>query len=117
MPRRARPEDILAGHAPAVVETAERLRALVRRVVPDAEERAYPGWRGIGYRHPVAGYFAGVFPREDHVRLLFEHGARLPDADGVLTGDGSRTRYVVVRPGEPVPEKAIGRLLLLAVAR
>jgi hypothetical protein len=26
-------------------------------------------WRGIGYRHPDAGYFCGIFPFKTHVGL------------------------------------------------
>lgn len=85
--------------------------------MPDAEERAYAGWHAIGYRHPKAGCFCGIFPCEGEVRLLFEHGAALPDPDGVLTHGGAQTRYVPLRPGEAVPERALVRLLILAATR
>ena len=113
----ATPEDILAGHRPDVVALAERLRALVKDTVPDAREVAYPGWHAIGYRHPQAGYFCGVFPHEDRVHLLFERGVMLPDPDRILTGDGRQVRYVLLRPGDDLPEPAVRRLLLLASMR
>ncbi len=89
-------DDILDGHLPEVREIFEGLRDLLREVMPEAVEKAYPGWHGIGYRHPRAGYVCGIFPREDLVKLGFEHGVHLPDPEGLLAGSGSRVRYVVV---------------------
>ena len=105
-----RPEDLeaaelLVDHADHVVATAQWLRELVADAVPDAVERVYPGWHGFGYRHPVAGYFCAVFPRTDDVKLSFEHGARLADPHGLLTGTGRQVRQVDVRaPGDPPAE-------------
>ena len=61
--------------------------------MPEAVERVYSGWHGIGYHHPEAGYVVGLFPQEGCVRVLFEHGVHLPDPAGVLEGDGSQTRH------------------------
>ena len=88
------PDELLAEHTPDVEALGQRLRRFIREAVPEATEKAYPGWHGIGYRHPIAGYFAGIFPLEDSVRLLFEHGVLLPDPEHVLAGDGSQTRHV-----------------------
>lgn len=109
------PETLLAECSPEVRAVVEALRAVVRDALPDARERAYPGWRGIGYRDPDAGYVCGIFPQADHTRLLFEHGARLPDPQGLLEGEGVQTRYVVVRPGEAVPEAGLRRLVMAAL--
>ena len=111
----ATPEDILAPFAPEVRALAEELRALVRAAVPDAVERAYPGWKGIGYRDAQSGYFCGIFPQPGSVRLLFEHGAALPDPDGLLEGSGTQTRHVELRPGETIPRAAMGRLIEAAL--
>jgi hypothetical protein len=99
------------------VEIAERLRALVREVVPDAQERAYTGWHAIGYRTPEAGYFAGIFPRDEHCDLLFEYGVELPDPDGALEGDGTQTRYIRLWDEEEIPVDIARRLLRAAVKR
>lgn len=111
MPEATTPEELLASFAPEVRELAERLRRLLRSAVPGATERAYPGWRGVGYHDAQAGYFAGIFPRSASVRLLFERGASLPDPGGLFTGGGSQTRWVELRPGEAVPEEAIREML------
>ena len=100
----ATPEDILANHAAVVRELAESLRMLVRQAIPEATEKAYPVWRGIGYRHPKAGYFCAIFPLEDMVKLGFEYGALLPDPDRLLRPGptkGHKVRYLEIRtPGE-----------------
>ncbi len=98
-----------------MVEIAERLRALVRETVPEAGERAYTGWHAIGYRTREAGYFAGIFPRDDHCDLLFEHGIELTDPDGVLEGDGTQTRYIRIWDPDEIPVDAASRLLREAV--
>jgi hypothetical protein len=37
-----------------------------------------------------------VFPRASDVRLVFEHGARLFDPEGVLEGTTKQTRHVTL---------------------
>jgi DNA transformation protein len=106
---------ILRPYTPRIRALAGRLRVLVRDVLPTAEERAMVGWKGIGYRDPQAGYVCGVFPQEDHVRLLFEHGAALDDADRLLTGTTKQTRYIEVRSVRDIRVRAIGRLLRSAI--
>jgi hypothetical protein len=104
-------EVILMGHTPEVCALAEQLRVLIRTTVPDAVERAYPGWRGIGYTHPVSGYFGAIFPQETGVKLGFEFGVLLTDPDGLLTGTGRQLRYVDLPVGADVPVDALVRLL------
>ena len=110
------PEHVLLGHSPRVQALAARLRELVRATVPDAGEKAYPVWRGIGYRHPECGYFCGIFPQENSVRLLFERGALLPDPDGLLEGTGKQTRYVDIRRQQYIRVRPIKRLIKAALA-
>lgn len=110
------PDDILREHKPAVQAAAQALRALVHDTVPEMTEKAYPGWHGIGFRHPRAGYVCGLFPRNDSVRLLFERGRLLADPDGVFTGGGKQTRFIEVTDTAAIPANAIRRLLLEAIA-
>jgi hypothetical protein len=121
MPSSRKPEatvqDVLRPCSPALREVAESLRKVLREVVPTATEHPYVGWKGIGYRDPQAGYFAGIFPQHDHVRLLFEHGAALDDPDGVFeAGTGVRqVRWIVLRPGKRLPRRAIDAMLRRAL--
>jgi hypothetical protein len=82
-------------------ETAVWTREEVLAADPDLVERVYRGWRGIGFRHPDAGYVCAIYPRSGWVVLHFEHGASMPDPDGVLLGEGSQTRFL--RIAEPNP--------------
>ena len=109
------PDHILIGYRPRVQALAARLRDLVRETVPDAVERAYPVWRGIGYRHPESGYFCGIFPQEDCVRLVFEYGALLADPDDLLKGNGKQTRYVQIRRQKDIRVHSFKRLTRSAV--
>ncbi len=110
------PDDILRDHSPAVVATAEALRALLHDTAPDLREKAYPGWHGIGFRHPQAGYVCGIFPQEASVRLLFEHGHLLADPDGIFTGGGTQSRYIELASAAEIPADDVRRLLLEAIA-
>jgi hypothetical protein len=104
------PELFLESYPPAIREHAERLRAIVRRAVPDVVERVRPGWRLIGYDIPVGRrfrYFAWVAPEPIHVHLGFEVGTLMADPEGVLQGAHlklKKVRYVTFRPGERIPE-------------
>ncbi len=111
-----KPEDILAEHTPEVRALAESLRKLVLETIPNAVELAYPVWHGIGYRHPESGYFCGIFPQKDSVKLGFEFGVLLPDPDGLLEGTGRQVRYVTIKDNKDIRVRAVKKLLLAAIA-
>lgn len=110
------PDDILRDHSPHVRQIVGDLRRLIHDTIPEMTERAYPGWHGIGFRHPKAGYVCGIFPLETSVRLLFEHGRLLSDPNGVFTGGGKQTRYLDIGDREAIPVEGVRLLLLEAVA-
>ena len=102
---------------PDALELALWVRELVHAAEPDLAERVYRGWDGIGFRHPDAGYLCAIYPQPDGtVRLLFEHGTRLDDRDGLLEGDGAQTRYVAITEPSRELAAAIGRYVEDAVA-
>jgi hypothetical protein len=88
------PEDILKIHRREVQAIAQKLRQIVKDVIPDVMEKAYPGWHGIGYRHPKTGYFGCIFPLDDKVRFAFEYGAFLPDPDNLLIRPPTSSKQV-----------------------
>jgi hypothetical protein len=108
-------EDILAGHRTQVQVVAQRLRQLIRHTVPEAREVPYPGWHAIGYRHPTAGYFAGIFPLEQAVQLVFEFGVLLPDPEGVLEGNGKQVRFITLDEESLVSGESLVKLLQAAL--
>jgi len=115
----ATPESILRDHRPEVQAIAQELRKLIKSVVPEAIEKSYSGWHGIGYTHPKAGYFCCIFPLENMVKLAFEHGAELPDPDHLLRyppTSGKQVRYLEFYPEHDLPEDQIVALLHAAIA-
>ena len=109
------------GHSPRVRALAARLREVVCRTVPEAIEKAYPGWHGIGFRYPSCGYICGIYPQQESMRLLSEFGALISDPDclskwkgkaGPLCGNPategfpSATNQAIDRKCSPVPKWA-----------
>jgi hypothetical protein len=109
------PDQLLASYPAPIRWLAEQLRDLVKETVPTANEHVYQGWKALGYRDPQSGYFCGIFPQQDHVRLLFEHGAVLPDPDNVLVGTTRQVRHIEVRGPQDIRKAAIQRLLRAAL--
>jgi hypothetical protein len=108
-------DDLLADHPDDVAATARRLRSAVLGAHPQLTERVRRGWHSINYRDPVAGFVCAVFPTADRVQLVFERGADLPDADGLLTGAGTQVRMLVFESTSDVDDDVVGRYLDLAV--
>jgi hypothetical protein len=109
-------ENILAQHTPDVRTVAEEVITLILASVPEASAAPRTGWHSVAFAHPTVGYFAGVFPRQDHVLLVFEFGVLLNDVDGVLEGSGSQVRQARLQPGEPIPDAALRQLLAQAIS-
>lgn len=111
------PAEILKPFTPGVRKLANALRALVKTAAPGLKETGYPGWKAIGYRDPDAGYICGVFPQKDCVRLIFEHGARLDDPDGLLEGGGRtrQVRYVTIRAPKDIRARPLTALIRRAI--
>ena len=84
-------EEFLAAYPPAIRDLAGQTRALVRQVLPTADERVYPGWRSIGYSATggMAGQVCYIAPTKTGVTLGFNRGTDLPDPQSLLTGTGN----------------------------
>jgi hypothetical protein len=106
----------LAQYPRDIRRTADLLRSVVRRAIPDAIERVRPGWRLIGYYIPLGrrtAYFAYVAPEPEHVHLGFEYGAWIADPDDLLEGAHlrlRRVRFVTYRAGDQLPTGRLVRL-------
>jgi hypothetical protein len=108
-------DDLLAEHPDDVLRTAQRLRDVLLEAQPDLVERARTGWHSVNYTHPSAGFVCALFPAADRVDLVFEHGARLPDPDGHLTGETRQVRTLQVRPDHDLAPDVVVELLDAAV--
>jgi hypothetical protein len=100
-------------------ETAEAVRALIRRLDPDVVEVAWPqqgtvGW-GIGPRKMSEHYaYLAVHPK--HVNLGFYRGASLPDPTGLLEGTGQQMRHIKLHAPTELQRPEITDLLRAARA-
>jgi hypothetical protein len=108
--------DFLTERHAEALELALWVREVVLAAEPDLSERVYKGWDGIGFRHPDAGYICAIYPRGAEVRVLFEHGVRLDDPEGLLQGEGTQTRHLAVRAPEDRLAETLGHLVRDAVA-
>ena len=113
-------EELLARGAPDRAETAERLRAFVKHVVPGVVERVRAGWGIIGYDVPTGRrttFFAWVWPQPEHVHIGFVHGAAIHDPDRVMKGAGvtKDARWLTYLRPEEIDEAVLEPLLLAAV--
>jgi len=110
------PEEGLEGHTSEVRAIANRLRTIIKKTVEGASETGYPGWHAIGHRHPAVGYFCGIFPAKDKVKLYFEHGFQLPDPDGLLLGGPKmQVRYLEFVSEKEINAGALSRFLVDAI--
>ncbi len=113
-----KPEHILSDHAPSVRKLVAQLSKRVKTTVPDATEHAYPTWHGIGYRHPQAGYFCGIFPSKKMVKLGFEYGVLLPDPHKLLrqgSTKGRKVRYLEIVSAKDIRKGQIVSFLRAAI--
>ena len=105
------PEAFLESYPDPIREAAERLRAIVRRAVPDAVERVRFGWRLIGYDVSVgrtSRYFAWISPEPIHIHLGFPQGVLIDDPQRRLEGAHLRlknARYMTFTAAGQIPER------------
>ncbi len=92
MPRDPDADELLSEHPDGVAATTQRLRTVLLDAHPQLVEGVRRGWHSINYRDPAAGFVCALFPGAERVQLVFEHGARLPDPEGRLTGTGRQVR-------------------------
>ena len=113
-------EALLEAYPPPMREIAERLRAVVKRAVPEANERVRVGWRLIAYDVPVGrrrtAFFAWVSAEPRHVHLGFPRGVDMDDPERVLEGAGTTklARWLTFVPGDALDEPRLGEFVLEA---
>jgi hypothetical protein len=108
---------LLERHSPTVREVFGALRALVREVMPDAEEQVDLPDRvlAFGFGPPggvrMRGMAVGVIPHTAHVNVQLADGAQLPDLSAIVEGTGKRIRHVKCRSLDDVARPALRALL------
>jgi hypothetical protein len=105
---------ILRAYPEPVAELTRQAAVALVELRPDLEAKVRLGWGSVNYRHPAAGFVCAIFPLEDHVSLVFEHGRQL--SSPLLEGDGKQVRFIRLVPGAALPIDEIGLLLAEAIA-
>jgi hypothetical protein len=107
----------LAGYPDGIVKIGQRLRRLVLRTMPGAEERLRIGWALIGFDIPLGKktrYFAWIAPERKHIHLGFEYGVWMADPERLLEGAHiklKRVRYLTFEPGDKLDERSLRQLV------
>lgn len=107
MPRPKSVDDYIASQSPAARRALKRVRRILRKAVPDAEEAISYGIAAFKLRGKVLLYYAGW---RDHYSLY-------PASERLVAAVGPRLKRHVVSKGtmrfsleEPVPEGLIERI-------
>jgi len=111
-------EQFLSTYPADVQALALKTRALVKEIVPDAQERVYEAYKTIGYGSgtKMDAMFCYIAPMKDRINLGFYRGVVLPDTEGLLEGTGKLLRHVKVRSMADVEKPALRQLIMDAVA-
>ena len=105
-------EKLLVNNKPEAQALALELRALVRRLVPEAQEKIYPGWGVADYGTDAPGRgFMSIGPQKGYVNLYFMNGVDLLDPDELLEGTGKRLKHVKIRQPEDLKKRSLHALI------
>ena len=91
-------DGFLNAFSPEVSELARKVLAKLRKRLPHAKELVYDNYNAlaIGFaptERASEGIFSiAVYPM--HINFFFLRGAKLPDPDGLLQGEGSVVRHI-----------------------
>jgi hypothetical protein len=108
--------ELLEGRPANVRTSVEKLRRLVMDAMPAAEETIADRKLALTYHHPEAGYVCGIFLFDDHVKVIFEHGAALADPAHVLQASTKgQARFVQVAKTSDIRPAPMRMLITEAV--
>ena len=91
-------DGFLNAYTPEIAELARKILAKLRKRLPHAMELVYDNYNAlaIGFapsERASEGIFSiAIYPK--HINFFFLQGAKLPDPDGLLQGEGSVVRHI-----------------------
>jgi hypothetical protein len=109
-------DELLADRPTEVRDTARRLVAIARELVPDAVESCDGGDFGVGFAPGYKGLVFVVTPLADAVRLGIVRGAELEDPGGLMRGRGAVHRHVRLTDPAQANDPALRDLMARAAA-
>ena len=82
-------------------------------MLPDANEKVYPGWKVIQYATgaDMKSVFAAISPQRERVNLGLANGVDLKDPDGLLEGDGKAIRHLKLASVDAAGAPAVRELV------
>src|SRR5215813_8176687 len=107
-------DQFLSTYSPDVQAIAQKARALIQEIVPDAHERYYEKFSSLSYGTGtrMTEGFVYIAPMKNRINLGFYRGAVLPDADGLLESTGKLLRHVKLFSVADLEKPAIRQLIL-----
>jgi hypothetical protein len=111
-------EEFLSNYSPKVRELAYKTRALIQKIIPNAQEFVDPPSKIIAYgcSPKYANLICAIAPYKTYVNLIFTKGTKLSDPDKLLTGCGKRARHVKITSDEIISNPALQSLVKQALA-
>jgi hypothetical protein len=112
-------ERFLDAYTPEIAAFARVALAKMRKRLPHAVEMVYDNYNalacGFGPNERASDviFSIAVYPR--HINFFFLQGARLPDPDGLLQGDGSRVRYVRLEDEKTLDRADVKAMMIVAM--
>jgi hypothetical protein len=108
-------DGFIDAYSPEVAALGRSVLAKLRKRLPGMVELVYDNaqWLVVGFsptERPSDAAFSVVFqPRK--VSMVFLHGARLPDPDGLLQGSGKQVRNIQLPDAAVLDRPAVRRLM------
>lgn len=111
----------LAVYDLSVSELGLKLREMVLSEAPTATELIYDAYSAVAiaftFTKRLKEAFCHIAVYSKHVNLGFNHGASLPDPDGVLAGSGKQIRHIKVGNADDLANPQLRHFLKLAIQR
>ncbi len=89
------------------------------REAPEAVESIYDAYNAVAIGFSFTGRlkdgFIHIATYSRHVNLGFNHGASLPDPEGVLRGTGTSVRHIRIEKGEDSKREFLGEYIRAAI--
>ena len=109
----------LDAYAPEVAELARKGLVKLRKRLPHAIEMVYDNYNalacGFGPSERVSDviFSIALYPR--HINFFFLQGAKLPDPDGLLQGEGSAVRHIRLEDEKTLDREDVKAMMATAM--
>jgi hypothetical protein len=115
----AQVEGFIAKYDEAIAVQIQAARAIMRGRLPGAIELVYDNYNALaiayGPTERVADVICSIAAYPRWISLFLSAGATLEDPDGLLKGEGSRIRHVVLETADRLNDAGVAALLDQAV--